>query len=52
MSELNKFLLLKGMKKGCGSMFAKDLKNVIQKFGEIDHFEVKSGKKGNQLFSC
>lgn len=37
------------MKKSCGPIFAKDLKNMIQKFKEVDSFELKSGRGGKLI---
>ncbi len=51
LAALKKFRSLKGMKKGCGPISAKGLKNMIQKFEETGSFEVKSGRGRKSIAS-
>ena len=48
---LKKFWSLKGTKKGCGPISAKDLDNMIKKFEETGSFEVKPGRGRKSIAS-
>ena len=50
-ATLKKFQSLKGIKKGCGQISTKGLKNMIQKFEETGSFEVTPGRGRKSIAS-
>lgn len=51
LAAFKKFRLLMCMKKACGMMSAKGLKNMIQTFNETGSFQLKSGSWNNSIAS-